>query len=89
MSNISHDFDFDCTTSIESIELKAFYPNPTQSYIIVDLKEVNSISLTSVTGQLIELENSNYINLSGVSKGIYLIEIQTEQGVLREKLILR
>ena len=89
VSNISHDFDFDCTTSIESIELKAFYPNPTQSYIIVDLKEVNSISLTSVTGQLIELENSNYINLSDVSKGIYLIEIQTEQGVLREKLILR
>jgi hypothetical protein len=75
------------------------YPNPSTGLFTVEFKRVkennsnisivNSIGNVVFSEKLIIGEFSKQIDLSNFSKGIYLIELQTEIGIYKKKIILQ
>ncbi len=65
-------------------------PNPTQDVIQLQTSaEINEVKLYDLTGRLALQQHKpgKTIALNALSSGVYLLEIQTNQGVFREKLI--
>ena len=60
------------------------YPNPFSEYIIIsNFESIEKISILNITGQIIEEYksiNSNMINTSDFAKGLYLIQIEKNDG---------
>lgn len=81
------------TTNFEIENELKIYPNPTNSIINIDSKNmiVKKLSLVDLNGRILELENSfenqAEINISNLKNGIYLMEIKTEKGVIFKKVI--
>lgn len=76
------------TATFEDIEAVIFHPNPTNDKIILNIN-TKAVSLLSLDGKLFpsKLKN-NEVDLSGFSKGIYLIRITTEKDrVIMKKLV--
>jgi hypothetical protein len=77
----------------------SIYPNPSIGLFTVEFKRVtennSNISIVNSIGNVVfseELkigESLRKINLSDFSKGIYFIELQTELGVYKKKIILQ
>ncbi|MBC8112410.1 MAG: T9SS type A sorting domain-containing protein, partial [Verrucomicrobia bacterium] len=75
------------------------YPNPTQGKLVIDFGEkaimVEQISvLNSMGSRIVEktiqkVIQSQEIDLSGRSSGIYLLLIKTETGLISKKIILK
>ena len=95
ISNIVRTF---VITGVDEINQgKAFivYPNPSSGVFRIKLDAtVNDakISIINTTGQTMlekETGNDEIIDLSGFSKGLYLIRITTKNNIQTEKLILR
>jgi hypothetical protein len=90
-----------CVTSINESDIKNIdiYPNPSSGLFTVEFKKVldnnSNIIIVNSIGDIIffeELnigESSKQINLSEFPKGIYLIELQTEVGIYKNKIILQ
>ena len=84
-----------CTGILDynNIDLKLF-PNPTNSRInIVSNSKIKDIKLIDFGGRLIlkrDNINTNYktINLNKIEKGIYLVQIKTDLGLINKKIIL-
>jgi len=86
------------TASLKNLEptTGVVYPNPASSqlHIEVDQRNINSYTLTSITGQIVKDEKLNAsgpqtdIDISDLSKGIYLLNISTENGILNKKVII-
>lgn len=72
-------------------DLFSVYPNPVNSYLnILDHKSSAIYSMkiyNSVGGQLIFQNSISTIDLSNFSNGIYFLEIQSNEGIFREKII--
>ncbi|WP_347923248.1 T9SS type A sorting domain-containing protein [Pontimicrobium sp. SW4] len=67
------------------------FPNPTVNSINLELKnglELKELKLYNYVGQLIELTSNTEINTSSLSKGIYLLDINTNKGKLTKKIII-
>jgi len=68
------------------------YPNPASDVLYLDLNtaEVSSASLTDGSGRVvleIPLQNSNRINLSNLSKGFYILNLETGSGRLSKRIV--
>ncbi len=72
------------------IEVNLF-PNPTSGEVsIVGMQDVDieEVKLFTVNGQwLISTKNNSKMNLSYLANGIYFIEIESKNGVIRHKII--
>ena len=76
----------------------SIYPNPSNGNINVDLSKIQSetiqIQLLNYAGQtvyessLIRKNDKELLSLSHLSKGIYMVRINTEQGLIIKKIIL-
>ena len=89
-----------CYLSVEEEELKdalSIYPNPSKgSFNIKNTSLINleKVVIYDISGRLIseyDMTNSSRIktiNLVGVSKGMYFINIQSKRGRITKKLIL-
>lgn len=74
------------------------YPNPSKEFVIVDFKDrsifVNRISIINYKGgkQKDQLINKSVetlrLELENVSNGIYLLELNTKDGIIRKKLVI-
>jgi hypothetical protein len=77
------------TESFSKNNLK-IYPNPSNSIlnIIVD-KPIITVSIADISGRStsIIVLNNNYIDVSFLSKGIYFLEVKTDEGLFTEKFI--
>jgi len=95
---------FNClqtSTLFEKIEKLTIYPNPTQDIINIQFKNLITqdikLNIINSIGELIFFDNivghiGNYnkqIDLKENAKGIYFLEIETENGVIKNKLILQ
>ncbi|MDG1719322.1 MAG: T9SS type A sorting domain-containing protein [Flavobacteriales bacterium] len=90
-----------CATGIDSEILSniSIYPNPSSGMFTIEFKRVtekssnisivNSIGNIVFSEDLIIGESSRNIDLSEFSQGIYLIELQTELGFYKKKIILQ
>ncbi|MGZ4118435.1 MAG: T9SS type A sorting domain-containing protein, partial [Bacteroidia bacterium] len=78
----------------------ALYPNPTNGIFTLELglaqDEKTELKVMNAIGQTMLIENHNFIsgnnktvlNLSGMDRGVYFIEVKTSSKVLVQRLIL-
>jgi hypothetical protein len=70
------------------------YPNPTQDWLTVELKEsqLKSIKITDMTGKIV-LEQHNLVNnqldISRLSLGVYILSIEDKEGNMGQFQILK
>lgn len=72
-------------------EMVSVYPNPTSDFVELNLPsdiEVNSVQLFDLLGKKIDVTlNNNKIDLSSYAEGVYMLNIETNQGKLTKKII--
>ena len=77
-----------------------FYPNPSTEKLYIDFKDYNTNSLaikiidlngkTQIIKECYNIDNSiETVDLTGLTKGMYIIEIQNEEIYYRAKLVVR
>ena len=77
--------------SFNSNNLKfSLYPNPATNLVNIDLAtELKSIEIYSLQGQKVLSSNKNQVDVSGLSKGMYLVRVEdVENGVSTQKLVV-
>lgn len=68
-----------------------FFPNPTNGVINLNSNSlITQTTVKSLSGQLIRtIKNSNTIDLSDLENGVYLLEVQTDNGQIQQEKILK
>jgi len=67
------------------------YPNPAKDYVIIDLVDESQVSVYNISGQLVHAFEANMqtvVNTKEWTKGIYFINIQSNNGNAQQKLIV-
>lgn len=69
------------------------FPNPTRGTVTIEAEGMESIRLTNMMGQVLEMREGNLsdsavLNLNGYTPSVYLIEIETVYGMVKKRLIL-
>ena len=85
------------TTEKAPMKHVALYPNPATDQISVKINDSNSANLTlnlySVLGNLIQTQtvsqNDQSINTSGLSEGVYFVEIKSKSWSEKQKVIIQ
>lgn len=74
----------------ESNQTEIFcYPNPVQHILYLNTT-VKSIKLYEITGKfLTAIENSNYVDFTNYTQGLYLITVELENGTIETKKIVK
>ena len=79
-------------TSIENTSLDAFavYPNPTDGEVFIKLENANEYMLYSVDGKLVQkgMITGNSINISGNTSGMYILQVKTNDGLVKRTNII-
>lgn len=69
------------------------YPNPTDDYLIIEMQTNGRIKIWDVNGKILynKFENSDLVTLQlkNWDSGIYMIEIEREDKIFRNKLIIQ
>src|SRR6056297_2768 len=68
------------------------YPNPTSDFVILDSQTpVTSCVLYTMSGQRVleKVNPGNKLNVNRIGAGLYIIEIKTNEGVMRQRLIIQ
>jgi len=65
------------------------YPNPaTQSFVVLSSENVKQLRVTDLSGkQILILKNVNSVDCSSWSKGSYLVQVETDNGIRIAKFI--
>jgi len=82
----------DITTSNENLlenKLIQIYPNPVKDVLnIMSNLEVKKITVRDITGKVVLLsETQQNINMAHLSKGVYLLQVQTAEGLIEKKIM--
>jgi hypothetical protein len=72
-------------------ETFSFYPNPAKDAIYINASLKSEYEIFSVDGKLLKegWVNARQIDVSDLSKGVYLLEIKNEKGILVKKLLIQ
>ena len=66
------------------------YPNPTNGILNIGNKNLTKIQIFDLTGKIIKEFNPNpLVDLSNFSKGIYLIKLISDEGIMTDKIIIK
>lgn len=85
----------DCLVGLEELLAKHFmiYPNPNDGSFNVETDLlIQEILIMNALGQQIPIEyglGSSRVDLSSYSSGVYHLQIRTEQGILRKKIVVQ
>ncbi|HQE34594.1 MAG TPA: T9SS type A sorting domain-containing protein [Flavobacterium alvei] len=65
------------------------YPNPTNGLVTVNsTAAVKAITVYDTTGKQISASKTNTVDLSNQAKGVYLVQVQTENGSTSKKVVV-
>ena len=70
----------------------AIYPNPATNYVNIKLADnsfFEKANIYSITGQFIKTSSNKTIDVSDLYSGIYLVEVETDQGKSVTKIVKR
>jgi len=86
-------FDLTDALSIKenTISLFSLYPNPAKNQVTIQLQEgieLNQVNIYNALGQFISTTKEKIINTSHLSSGMYLLEIETNQGKATKQLVI-
>ncbi len=66
----------------------SFYPNPAKNILNVSCADDFSVKLFTIDGKKVfEGKNRKTINISGFEPGMYFLEVESEKGRIKEKVI--
>lgn len=65
------------------------YPNPTSDKIMIKTDNLLNVKITDIQGIELMSSNENIIDLSTLSKGLYLVKITTDYGVFVSRVVLK
>ncbi|WCM43034.1 T9SS type A sorting domain-containing protein [Flavobacterium sp. CBA20B-1] len=87
-------FDLSGILSSDTFVLENFniYPNPTTDILNIELKEnlsLEKVFIYNTNGQLVKETSEKTINVSGFAKGIYNVQVLTNQGNATKKIIVQ
>lgn len=87
-------FDLSGILSSDTYVLENFniYPNPTTDILNIELKEnlsLEKVFIYNTNGQLVKETSEKTINVSGFAKGIYNVQVLTNQGNATKKIIVQ
>ncbi len=67
--------------SIENPSLLSVYPNPVEDILSLHgINGIKQVSLYNLSGQCLMKESHTQLNVSTLNKGLYFIQVQTQQG---------
>lgn len=66
-------------------------PNPAQDIVRVTSNDIlEKMELYSLTGaKILEVKGNNYINMNGISSGIYLLKVHSDNGSVATKKLIK
>ena len=76
----------------QALEVNVF-PNPTKGTVTVEAEGIESVRLTDMMGQVLEMRHCDHsdsilLNLNGYTPSVYLLEIKTINGTVKKRLVL-
>ncbi len=92
----SEDYTINITTNLATSDINSkkiqIYPNPVKNILSINNKLiVKTVKIINMTGQEVYNKQLNkinpQINVSSLSKGVYIINIETTEGVVTQKII--
>jgi len=73
------------TQSSSSISI---YPNPTNDVITIKTEEkIEKVQIFSITGELVQTEESNSFSINQLNTGVYIVDVKTASGIIRTRII--
>ena len=78
------------TSDFNTNNLKfSLYPNPANNIVNIELTtELKSVEIYSLQGQKVLTSNKNQVDVSGLSKGIYMVRVEdVDNGVSTQKMV--
>ncbi|TVZ56164.1 putative secreted protein (Por secretion system target) [Lutibacter sp. Hel_I_33_5] len=86
------EIDYNSILNIEVEQLLtskvSVHPNPTRNRVIISGVEVGELSLLDLNGRKIRVSKAKNLDISGVSKGVYLVHIKTKNNKNISKKII-
>jgi len=83
--------EYDVITGIkENLKNNSFsvYPNPSSNIINIDFNErFSTIRVIDIQGKMVLQSNQKTIDINELENGIYVVQIETENGVLNSKFV--
>jgi hypothetical protein len=68
------------------------YPNPTNNLFNIKISnpnvQIKKVVLTDISGKIIYSKNTKTINVTGFSKGLYFLSIETNTGKIITKKVV-
>lgn len=72
--------------ALENNEIE-IYPNPVKDILVVNTSNIKNIEIRDLYGKLHYSGNENKINLSSFPNAVYILEVITEDQIVRRKII--
>lgn len=64
------------------------YPNPTNAIVnIISDAKIENIQIFNSIGEIVQVENTTYFSVSSLADGIYFIHIETNEGIITQRLV--
>src|SRR5690606_32924352 len=87
-------YDISGILSSDTFVLENFkvYPNPTTDILNIELENslvLEKVLIYNTTGQLIKESKEKIINLNGLAKGIYHVQVITDKGKATKKVVVK
>ncbi len=83
---------FSSTLSVKNNTLTNFnvYPNPAYDVINIQTEEaIKNVSIFNILGKMVYSNNQSTINVANLNSGIYLVKVETSNGIGTKKLVIR
>ena len=88
---IIDNFEFEVKTNINEVANQrsfSIYPNPSSTSIKIDINErFSTINIIDIQGKMVLQSKQKTIDINGLENGIYVVQIETENGVLNSKFV--
>ena len=84
-----HDYVYAQTLSIEEIDSNVgVYPNPTTGIVNINAEGIKNIVVMNALGQKVLETIENQIDLSQFGNGLFMLKIETENGLSMQRIII-